>query len=496
MSQFFSTENLKSFIQQNPDSLAFAHLGARLIDEGEYQGAIEICQKGLEKHPDYSFGHFILGTAHYHVKNYTDAKKELEKALAYDPNNPRAWEILSAINEILNLSDDSQESNLQSYLIDFLNKDASSQYVFEIDAPTISPHSETQTELTQDKTPEKSLPEEVPLEKDLGEMMDDVLAGSEEEYDFDKALNDVFKDKEEQATLDNESIGEEISQTKEDATSEIVPSDKEDLVSAEEFTSAIESFFSNYEDEEKKAVSPPERPVEDQMEVNLPESEQELTPESLPFEEIDDSEASPEEFVEFDEIGNDEKSSLTPEADTDAPKQPAETSPPTSSVDDEFLDFQTFVSDVIKDTEESPESRDLDSNLEKLADVQESEMSGEKAEEEQPVKSFPEEEIEIPGESDFDISLPPVESLTESSVQSSDMADESFDESSEDKISPKFSKPPILSPTLGEIYIAQGRFEEAIVVFKKLLDKDPENSRFRRKINDLQNIVAKKKLGS
>jgi lipoprotein NlpI len=70
MSQFFSTENLKSFIQQNPDSLAFAHLGARLIDEGEYQGAIEICQKGLEKHPDYSFGHFILGTAHYHVKNY------------------------------------------------------------------------------------------------------------------------------------------------------------------------------------------------------------------------------------------------------------------------------------------------------------------------------------------------------------------------------------------------------------------------------------------
>ncbi len=495
MSQFFSTENLKFFIQQNPDSLAFAHLGARLIDEGEYQGAIEVCQKGLEKHPDYSFGHFILGTAHYHVKNYTDAKKELEKALAYDPNNPRAWEILSAINEILNLGDDSQESNLQSYLIDFLNKDASSQYVFEIDAPTMSPQSDPQTELTQDLTPEKSSVQEVPAEQDLGEMLDDVLAGSEEEYDFDKALDDVFKDREEQATPDDQSTAEELSQIKEDATSEIVPSDKEDLVSAEEFTSAIESFFSDYEDEEKKTASPPEIPTEELPEINLPEIDQEKPTESMPFEEIDESEASPEEFTNMDEIPEEEKSSLTPEADSSVSEATAETSSPTSQADDEFLDFQSFVSDVIKDTEESSEYQDVDSNLEIIPDIPEHRITEEEAKK-HPLNSFPEEEIEIPSENDFEKPLPPLDNLIESPAQEPEISDASSDESLEEKISPKFSKPPILSPTLGEIYIAQGRFEEAIAVFKQLLDKDPENSRFRRKINDLQNIVAKKKLGS
>jgi pentatricopeptide repeat protein len=59
----------------------------------------------------------------------------------------------------------------------------------------------------------------------------------------------------------------------------------------------------------------------------------------------------------------------------------------------------------------------------------------------------------------------------------------------------KVNKPPILSPTLGEIYIAQGRFEEAIEVFKQLLQKDSQNTRFRRKIDDLQKILTKKNLG-
>jgi len=56
-----------------------------------------------------------------------------------------------------------------------------------------------------------------------------------------------------------------------------------------------------------------------------------------------------------------------------------------------------------------------------------------------------------------------------------------------------FGRPPILSPTLGEIYIAQGRFEEAIDIFRQLLDKDPENSRYRRKIADLEEILKKQK---
>jgi hypothetical protein len=57
----------------------------------------------------------------------------------------------------------------------------------------------------------------------------------------------------------------------------------------------------------------------------------------------------------------------------------------------------------------------------------------------------------------------------------------------------RFAKPPILSPTLGEIYISQGRFEEALDVFKQLLSKYPENQRIQKKIKDIQSMVDRQK---
>ncbi|MEL6824133.1 MAG: tetratricopeptide repeat protein, partial [Calditrichota bacterium] len=57
----------------------------------------------------------------------------------------------------------------------------------------------------------------------------------------------------------------------------------------------------------------------------------------------------------------------------------------------------------------------------------------------------------------------------------------------------RFGRPPILSPTLGEIYIAQGRFEEAIEVFQQLLEKDPGNQRFQKKIADIQAMLDKQR---
>lgn len=518
MSQFFNTENLKEFLDKNPDSMAFAHLGARLIDEGEYQGAIDVCQKGLDKHPKYSFGHFILGTAHYHVKNYTDAKRELEKAIAYDPNNPRAWEILSAINEILNLNDDSKESNLQSYLIDFLNKDASSQYIFEIDAPTAEAPQANQAESPQELPAEEAPAEIVPQEKDVGEMLDDVLAGGEEEYDFDKTLDEVFKDKEEQATVDEKQPEEKLPQIQEDATSEIVPSDNEGLVSADEFTTAIESFFSDYEKEEESSVSPPAESEEEPDEMKTSETQPELPSAEVPAEELEElteTDASPETLPEFD------PSTLESETEDTSLEETAQAPPDTvqdaAKPDDEFLDFQSFVSDVIKDTEEEPptgviqevpdlpeiteqegmpEEMAVPSDTEPPIPEEESSSLEEMISPEVTEPSLPEEELEIPKEEDFDSPLPPLDETPDSGAEPPIIPDETPVESAEEEVTATFSKPPILSPTLGEIYIAQGRFEEAINVFKQLVDKDPENSRFKRKISDLQNIIAKKKMGS
>jgi hypothetical protein len=119
-------------------------------------------------------------------------------------------------------------------------------------------------------------------------------------------------------------------------------------------------------------------------------------------------------------------------------------------------------------------------SLEPLESVDEAEISAE-------TEEFPKEE---------DFNLPDVEAGEPDHPTTDIQLEDSPEDLSTGEEETKFSKPPILSPTLGEIYIAQGRFDEAIGVFKQLLAKDPENSRYQRKIEDLKSIIAKKKLGS
>ena len=38
---FISTDNIKNIFEKNPGSVTFAHLAAKLIEEGDYQKAIE-----------------------------------------------------------------------------------------------------------------------------------------------------------------------------------------------------------------------------------------------------------------------------------------------------------------------------------------------------------------------------------------------------------------------------------------------------------------------
>ena len=55
------------------------------------------------------------------------------------------------------------------------------------------------------------------------------------------------------------------------------------------------------------------------------------------------------------------------------------------------------------------------------------------------------------------------------------------------------SNPSLLTPTFGEILIAQKKFDNAKLVFRELLKKDPENTRFLKKIEFLDKLVAMNK---
>ena len=48
----------------------------------------------------------------------------------------------------------------------------------------------------------------------------------------------------------------------------------------------------------------------------------------------------------------------------------------------------------------------------------------------------------------------------------------------------------LISPTLGEIHMAQGRFKEAKDIFEKLLEKNPDDEKLKRKIRDINDILS------
>jgi len=444
MAYFFSTDILKSFLEKNPGSVTFAHLAAKCIDEGNYQKAIEICRKGLEKYPQYAFGYFVLGNAHYHVKNYTDAKRELEKALAYDPNNPKAWEILSAINEILNLGEDAKESNIQAYLIDFFKADASPEFLPIVETPAFEWKTET-TGLEELNVGESKVPTEEIEQQKIGEMLGEVVTKDQEEYDFEKALDEVFQNKELETiqTPPSEALGSEDLTELEAPVKE---TEQDEIISAKEFTSEIESFFSNYVEKERST------------DTKVEQSQEMVEPVPPPLEEI-----------ELPEIEAPESEGIIEQSQA-----------PDKKLTDELLDFKSFISDIIKDQDEEISKESI---TKEVSPAEVSEKAGQLLKEE-------------------DFNLPEVPAAPETPekkvVEVNKIEDLSFKEKKipTQKATTKVTKPPILSPTLGEIYIAQGRFEEAIEVFRQLLQKDPQNARFRRKIEDLQKILAKKNLGA
>ncbi len=53
----------------------------------------------------------------------------------------------------------------------------------------------------------------------------------------------------------------------------------------------------------------------------------------------------------------------------------------------------------------------------------------------------------------------------------------------------EIAQPKTLTSTLGEIYISQGKFKEALKVFEALLEQKPTSKRFQRKVKELKEII-------
>lgn len=80
-------EELKKKLSQNPDSLIFVPLADAYRKAGLYDDAIEVCKKGLEKHPNYTSARVVLGRIYIEKNKIDEAIQELKKVEAVDTDN-------------------------------------------------------------------------------------------------------------------------------------------------------------------------------------------------------------------------------------------------------------------------------------------------------------------------------------------------------------------------------------------------------------------------
>jgi tetratricopeptide (TPR) repeat protein len=78
-------ESLQVLLQQNPNSLTFGRVADALMKLGRVDEAIQLCEDGLRRHPSYVTGHMVLGKCYLKKKLFDQAEKEFKRVLLFDP---------------------------------------------------------------------------------------------------------------------------------------------------------------------------------------------------------------------------------------------------------------------------------------------------------------------------------------------------------------------------------------------------------------------------
>lgn len=533
MENFLELSNLEQFYNSHPNSVVFAALASRYVELGMLDKALATAEQGTSKLPTYGYGFFLLGVCQYQLQDFPNAKESLEKSTVFDPHNPRAWRLLGEINEKLNQSEAADLANTHYFLLDPFNPDAAEKYqradmihfdafeqedatlplpmpsmdeyalsdledtVTERSEPAAEPEEtitdrpvaepdpeatladlgETVTNLEVPVAEEPSVADEIdftftdevrreddapadvssantlsddftPEAESLSEegSLDSLFEGGntqEEEGEISRKVEEVFKetlgdmsidvDTEKNGTVENGSVPSES----QEETAGPLPEDRDDSVGdmmKDDISAALDDFFAAYESDESASTA---KPSEDSFDVDS---------------------------IEFSD-------SHSGSADSDM------------SVSDEaeLLDFSAVVDDFAGDDADfSMESMNSDfSNT--ISFEEENDASDESSSKTHDASLLDEPDISIDNSMTADESIFTPQALL----------DKSEKEDASSKKKKGSGRPPILSPTLGEIYIAQGRFEEAIDVFQQLLAKDPGNPRFEKKIDEVRKMLAR-----
>jgi len=96
---------LEKAFRQHPDLPLFARLADRYLRRGMVFKALDLCQKGCARFPEYAPGFFVLGRLLETRRDLEGARSAVGRALSLDAENPAGFKHLAAICEQLGDSD-------------------------------------------------------------------------------------------------------------------------------------------------------------------------------------------------------------------------------------------------------------------------------------------------------------------------------------------------------------------------------------------------------
>jgi tetratricopeptide (TPR) repeat protein len=117
-------EKLEARYRENPKGRNFAPLADAYRKAGLIDNAIELCQAGLQLHPDYVSGHIVHGRCLVDKKDDAGAEAVFRKVLDLDPENILALKVLAEIAERNDHFDQASEWLNRLLLADPMNGEA------------------------------------------------------------------------------------------------------------------------------------------------------------------------------------------------------------------------------------------------------------------------------------------------------------------------------------------------------------------------------------
>ena len=503
MAEEETMKHLEERLKDNPQSLLFARLADIYIRKGRIDDAIKLCLQGVQYHPYYITGNFILGKAYDAKGDSEKAEAEFKKVLSHDKQYMSAHKALGDMMLAMGWEDKAALHYKEILRIDPLEEEVH--------------------ELLNSFSFENELSDEIPFEGQKGKMnfkpIFETKTESEQGKDWGKELEEIFTEDEKQ------SVTEEISTFQDKIKDELGGEEK--TVEMEEETLSdrvkVEDFHVN--DLEQEGIG-----------ESITTEAESQGKEELVF---DVSEEAGEENIEEQPLISEKDTSITDTFSLDSEK---------AEVGEKDIGSQMASSPYSEATEETgfevaeesvkEKETEIISSLEKKFPISEEEFSFDFQEEEKGKGKGDHEPLtprfaktEKPKkvkESDLSVKKDlPAEKVGEAekvarvipSVMKkeplrklrSDRSQEMMEmrsndkgktaapfktvegkateeykevEDSDKKEEEKGQK--IISPTLGEIYKAQGQYAKAIRIYETLLKKNPSEKRYQDEIEQLR----------